>query len=108
MDVIFVDIEHYDDLEEAISKTARKNYAAVLPTDKLQFPTIWAVEQLQIFLSRYCKSVYGSGEVRVWKGHSYLATNPLAVGIVEGLKDKSFEVQGRLLDPARYKEKDID
>ena len=108
MDVIFVDMENFDALEDKIKETPKKNYHLVLPADKLQFPTIWNFDDLYTYLSKFAEAQYNNKNIRVWKGHSYIATNPLVVGLVESIKAKTFLMQGRELTAKKYGDKDID
>ena len=60
------------------------------------------------FFQSYCKHTYGHDNIRIWKGYGYMATNPIAVGIVESIRDKKYLIKGRLVSSERYKEFDID
>ena len=69
-------------MENKIKETPKKNYRTVLPSDKLQFPTIWNYQHLHTYLSKFTEALYKHDKIRVWKGHSYIATNPLVVSLV--------------------------
>ena len=74
----------------------------------MQLSTLWNFEEMTLFFKEYCKYTYGHDNIRIWKGHSYLGTLTIATGLVEAIKEKRYQVRGRLLEANRYKDLDID
>jgi hypothetical protein len=80
-DVIFADLED-ENLEEKIKKTNKKNYNTLFPSLKMVLSNLWTFKDLKDFFAIYCGVVYGSSKIRIWKGHSYIATNPITEFII--------------------------
>lgn len=38
-------------------------------------PSVWTIEDLNLYVSEYCDFVYSNPKVRLWKGFSNLVTN---------------------------------
>ena len=74
----------------------------------MQLSTLWNYQDMLAFFKQYCKYTYGHENIRIWKAFSYLGTNTVTIGIVESIKDKRYQVKGRLITQERYKELDID